>query len=155
MQPVNNVGFLIQHTAFSLYRQSDQVLQERLGVGFSQFKIMRVLERKPHLQQKQIAQALGQTEASVSRQIKLLQEKGLLQSTVSPQNRREHITTLTPKGVRFTEEAIRVLGDYFEPTFNYLSEKQQKALIEGLQILHRQLCMSEDGNGLCQQFMNE
>lgn len=155
MQTTDNVGFLIHHTAFSLGRQSDQILQERLGVGFSQFKIMRVLERKPQVQQKHIAQALGQTEASISRQIKLLQEKGLLQSVVSPQNRREHITTLTPRGVRFTEEAMNILATYFEPTFNHLSEKQQRAMVEGLRILHEQLCMSGSDNGVCRQFVNE
>ncbi len=151
MHHTDNAGFLIQHIAFSLGRQNDQILQERLGVGFSQFKIMKVLERKPHIRQKQIAEALGQTEASVSRQIRLLQEKGLLQSTVSPQNRREHITTLTPKGVRFTEEAIRILANYYEPVFGRLTEKQQTQLVEGLQVLHESLCLGQAGE-LCKQF---
>lgn len=146
---------MIQHIAFSLGRQNDQILQERLGVGFSQFKIMKVLERKPHIQQKQIAEALGQTEASISRQIKLLQDKGLLQSTVSPQNRREHITTLTPKGVRFTEEALRILADYYEPVFGELTEKQQLQLIESLQILHKSMCQSSKSAGICRQFIND
>lgn len=151
MKPTNNLGFLIQHLAFSLSRQNDQVLQERLGIGYSQFKIMMVLQWKPHVQQKQIADALGQTEASISRQIKLLHDKGLLQSVISPKNRREHLTTLTAKGLRFTEEAVSILNAYHLPMFEQLSSKQQEQLKETLGIMHDYACQFGKG-GACQQF---
>lgn len=147
----NNIGFLLQHLAFSLGRLNDQVLQERLGIGFSQFKLMMVLEKRPHIQQKQIAETLSQTEASISRQIRVLQEKGLLQTTVSPHNRREHITTLTPKGTRFTEEAIAILNNHYEPLFAQLTSKQQVQLGESLSVLHDHVCTMN--NGTCQKFL--
>lgn len=100
MKPTNNIGFLLQHIAFSLARQNDAILQDELGIGFSQFKILMVLQWRPNVQQKQIAEQLGQTEASISRQIKLMYDDGLLQSTPRPENRREHVTTLTPRGDR-------------------------------------------------------
>ncbi len=131
----DNLGFLIQHLAFSLGRLNDQVLQERLGIGFSQFKLMMVLERQPHIQQKQIADTLGQTEASISRQIKVLHDKNLLQTLVNPRNRRQHITTLTPRGLRFTEEATATLDGYYEPLFARLTPRQQVQLRESLLIL--------------------
>lgn len=148
----NKLGFMIQHVAFSLMRLNDQVLQERLGVGFSQFKLMMVLQKKPHIQQKEIAKSLNQTEASISRQISLLQDKGLLQTTVNPKNRRQHITTLTPKGVRFTEEAMRILGEYYKPIFEHSSDKQQAQMLEGLQAVHQETC--HGAGAMCQQFMN-
>lgn len=148
MKPTNNLGYLLQHTAFSLARQSDQVLQEQLGVGLSQFKLMMVLRWNPSVQQRQIADALGQTEASISRQIKIMHEQGLLQTTISPQNRREHITTLTAKGVRMTQEALKVLNRYHAPTFAVLSEKQQKQFIETLKLLHGEICKG-DRPGRC------
>jgi DNA-binding MarR family transcriptional regulator len=61
MRAINSLGYLLNHIAFVMARQSDQVLQERLGIGFSQFKIMMVLSHKPHIQQKEIADKLGQT----------------------------------------------------------------------------------------------
>jgi DNA-binding MarR family transcriptional regulator len=140
MRSINSIGYLLNHVSFVLGRQSDQVLQERLGIGFSQFKIMKTLQKSPHIQQKQIAECLGQTEASISRQIKLLQEQGLLQTVRRAENRREHITTLTAKGDRYTDEAISVLNDYLEPMFTGLSEKQQAVLLESLQILHQASC---------------
>ena len=136
----NNLGYLLNHVAFVMARQSDQVLLERLGLGFSQFKIMMVLQAKPNIQQKEIAEKLGQTEASISRQIKLLTEQGLLQSVRRPENRREHITTLTSKGERYTDEGMDILNNYHAPVFAALSEKQQAAFIDALQTMHGQSC---------------
>jgi DNA-binding MarR family transcriptional regulator len=150
MKPTNHIGYLLQHISFSLARQSDQILQEQLGFGLSQFKIMMVLQWNPSVQQRHIADSLGQTEASISRQIKLMHEQGLLQTTISPQNRREHITTLTAKGVRMTDEALKVLARYHAPTFAALSEKQQNQLIEILKLLHGGVCKG-DKPGRCYQ----
>lgn len=136
MQPTDNIGYLIQRLAFCLGRQSDQVLQEQLGIGLSQFKILMISQWKPNVQQKLIADGLGQTEASVSRQIKLLQKDGLINVTVSPQNRREHITHLTPKGARITDKALEVLNNYHAPMFARLSDKQKSQLMEALSIMY-------------------
>lgn len=136
----DDVGYLLQHVAFVLGRHSDQVLQEQLGLGFSQFKILMVLEHKPHIRQRQIADMLGQTEASISRQIKLMSEMGLLQSKISADNRREHITTLTTKGERFSVKAMDVLNRYHSPMFNDMSSKDQQRLRELLEHLHGHAC---------------
>ena len=143
MRPTNNIGYLIQRLAFVLGRQSDQVLQEQLGIGLSQFKILMVLGWHANVQQRQIADNLGQTEASISRQIKLLKEKGLLTTEISPSNRREHITRPTPKGQRLSEKAIEVLNDYHAPMFSRLRDKQQAELLESLTVMYDFACMTE------------
>ena len=144
MEIKGNLGYLLHHISFVLARQSDQVLQEQLGIGFSQFKILLILEQANGLPQKQIAVKLGQTEASISRQIKLLQDNGMLSSQVSPVNRREHITTLTPKGVKVTEKAMEILNNYHHPIFNKLSERQQAQLRELLTTMHEAICHGQD-----------
>lgn len=154
MKPATNIGYLLNHLSFVLNRQSDQVLQERLGIGFSQFKILTTLQRQPNIQQKQIAERLGQTEASVSRQIKLLLSQGLLQSMRNPHNRREHITTLTNKGERFTVEATDILNTYHQPVYQVLTEKQAAALISSLTIMHQQTCTG-DRSGACHQVFSD
>lgn len=153
MRPTNNIGYLLQHLSSTLARQSDQVLQERLGIGFSQFKILMVLQRNPSVQQKQIADALGQTEASISRQIKLLYNQSLLSSRVSAQNRREHVTMLTLKGERMISEALNVLNDYHAPMFARLSAKQQQQLVEALVLMHQEACR-KDKPGACDHPFN-
>lgn len=135
-----DVGYLLQHVAFVMGRHSDQVLQEQLGIGFSQFKIMMVLEHRPQLRQRQIADMLGQTEASISRQIKLMKHSGLLHTKTNPSNKREHLTELTHKGQRFGTKAIEVLNKYHAPMFNDISGKDQQRLRELLERLHEHSC---------------
>lgn len=140
MQPTSDVGYLLQHLAFTMSRQSDQTLQERLGIGFSQFKILMVLDKSPYIQQRQIADALGQTEASISRQIKLMMERGLLQSSPRAGNRREHVITPTTKGLRLLEESMVTLNSYHGPMFDRLNQKQRQQLIEALSTMHVYVC---------------
>lgn len=145
-RPTNNIGYLLQHVSSLLAKQSEQVLQERLGIGFSQFKILRALQANPHIKQRQIANNLGQTEASVSRQVKLMVDDGLLTSRISPKNRREHITVPTAKGVKLTEAALESLTKYHAPTFNALEPKQRDQLQESLETIHSRICPTDHPN---------
>ena len=153
MHSTNNLGYLLQHLAFVMARQNDQVLQERLGIGFSQFKILMILERSPHIQQKDIADALGQTEASISRQIKLMHEKGLLRTVIDTENRRRHLTTPTPKGSRLAEAASTALNNYHGPVFDRLGDKQQQQLLDYLAEMHKSICQAGK-TGACHKPFN-
>ncbi len=143
MGTTNDIGYLLQHLSFVLARQSDQVLQEQLGIGFSQFKILMALQSRPNVQQKWIAERLGQTEASISRQIKLMQGMGLITSLRNAHNRRQHITRSTAKGERITEKAMEILNTYHGPTFTRLSDKQRQQLQEILTIMHDHTCRGD------------
>jgi len=140
MGPTNNLNYLLNHVAAVTSKQSDQVLREQLGIGLSQYRILMVLEWNPRTGQKAIAETLGQTEASVSRQIKLLQKKGLLVSRQDPQNRRKHITAPSPMGMQITEAATNILRRSFGPQFAGLGEDHLLQLITNLQRLHRIVC---------------
>ena len=140
MRPSSTIGYLLQHISSLLAKQSDQVLQEQLGIGLAQFKILRTLQTEPRTPQREIAFNLGQTEASISRQVKLMIADGLLQSMRSPKDHREHLTVTTPKGERLTEAALAALSKYFGPLVGSLSEKQQAQLVSALEDLHGHVC---------------
>jgi DNA-binding MarR family transcriptional regulator len=140
MDPVITVGYLLQHTAAILMRQSDQILQERLGIGMSQLRLLMMLQHAPNVQQRRLAECLGQTEASVSRQIKLLREKSLLTVRINPKSRREHITVPTPKGIKLTEAALEVLAQYHTPMIELFNDKQREQLIAMLTSIHDHTC---------------
>ena len=140
MAPTNNLAYLIQHLAAVMGRQTDQVLQEQLGIGLSQFKILMVLEWNPRVQQRTIADSLGQTEASISRQIKLLKGKNLLVTKQDPQNRRKHLSAPTTLGMQLTEAASAIMRRSFGPDFASLGDDQLLQLAGGLQKLHAITC---------------
>lgn len=128
----DNIGYLIQKIATLLARQNDNILQQNLGIGFSQFKLLMILRWQPGIKQKNLAEQLGQTEASISRQVKLMYESGLLQSTPNPSNKREHITTLTVRGQRVGDDSIELLKDSYEPMLSQLSSTQKMELLNSL-----------------------
>jgi DNA-binding MarR family transcriptional regulator len=144
---INNLGYALHHLALVLDRQSDLLLQERLDIGFSQFKILMALKWHSGVQQKQIAAKLGQTEASVSRQIRLLQDVGLIRAQKSEDNKRERITTLTPKGEQLIDKALNALDSYHAAVFNRLDAAQQAELKHLLAIMHEEACRSDRPGG--------
>ena len=131
----NSPGYLLQQLASHLTHQADQSLQERLGIGFSEYKILLIVEQNSKIQQRDIANSLGQTEASISRQIRLLLGKGLLITRVDTKDRRSHVTRLTPSGERMVDAAHQVFIDSNKTLFEPLSEKQRnqfQVLVERL-----------------------
>lgn len=140
MGSIANPGYLLHHLSSQLDRQSDQLLQDRLDIGFSQFKILMALKWHQGVQQRQIAEYLGQTEASVSRQIKLLHEAGLLTSRVSPKSKRERVTTLTEKGNKRAEQAKELLNSHYNSLLHRLSSEQQEEYFKILGLMHDVVC---------------
>ncbi len=130
MEYPSNINDLLQRLSVFIERHTDQVLQERIGIGVAQFKVLQLLYGQPQIRQAHIAAALGQTEASISRQIKLLSQKGLLVSSVDSKNRREHIHELTPIGTKMTLAAAEVMQQTLQGVFAEMGEKQQKQLFE-------------------------
>jgi len=128
--PYQSTGYLLNRLAFSLSRQSDQILLERLGIGMSQYIIMHILQLQSSIQQRVIATQLGQTEASISRQMKILANQSLLEVRTNPQNRREHVIILTTKGERIIDEANNILDEFHKSVFEKIGDKSYKNFAE-------------------------
>lgn len=132
MELNTNPGFLLHKIGALLERTSDGVLMQEFGLGYSQFKLLFALGHHPSLQQKEIAHYLGQTEASISRQIKLLKSTGLIEIVILPDNRKIHHIALTDKGSRLTTRALETLNQYYVPIFSGLTTADQQRLTSSL-----------------------
>lgn len=139
MNHSDRISFTLQHVAALLERDSEQVLQERFGIGMSQLKIMKALQTNTRMLQRDIANMLGQTEASISRQMKLLEEDGMVTVRVNARNRRQHVVALTTKGLRLASAAQLGLQSFHAPLYESLSLKQQAELLKLLEILEHQI----------------
>lgn len=135
MNIASNLANRLHHLVALLSRESDQILQEQFGIGLSQYKILTVIQVHSEVQQKVIAQRLGQTEASISRQITLLQQQNMILSFKNPDDQRQHLAGLTMKGARVVAAADKALTDYHETFFFNLSKKQQQALLKVFQAI--------------------
>ncbi len=153
MYPQADTGYLLYHVANALYGQSDQALQEQLGIGLSQLRILSLLAWQTNLTQKELSDLLGQTEASISRQVALLETKQLLQTKTDPDERRRHLVAPTAKGLKVTQAAREALTACHKPIFGSLSEKQQHQFAEILEALHAHICAV--GRPRACQFLDE
>lgn len=122
-------------------KQSDSALFEAFGIGFSQFKILMALGFHQYVQQKEIAQFLGQTEASISRQIKLLAEAELIDIGSQADDRKKHIISLTQKGRQLTDDSFVLLNSRYEPIMSAVSSADQKMILDKLSPILDQLEM--------------
>lgn len=156
MDASRSLGYTLHHLSFVLDRQSDLLLQEKFSVGFSQFKIMMALLWHERVQQNEIADFLGQTEASVSRQVKLLIDQGLVISQTEPTNRRKRITRLSIQGEKIATEAMATLEQFHAPMFEKLTETQQSDLRDILEIMHDHSCaFDKEGSCLKRKIVNK
>jgi DNA-binding MarR family transcriptional regulator len=119
-----SIGILFQNISSLLSRLSDQALNESLNISYSQYKILSALDINQDLRQIDIAHILGQTEASISRQVKIMTKNGLIKITLNKDNKREHLIHLTGKGSTSYAKATRILNDLYYPIFRNLKVAQ-------------------------------
>ena len=124
MQP--NLYWQIHTLAFLLEKRADESLKEQFSIGFAQYKVMRAIGANMHAKQNMIADLLDQTEASISRQIKILQRKKLIQVDTVMGNKRARELSLTEQG----EEQLRLCQEVLDVTqakvFGGLSYEEQQ-----------------------------
>lgn len=133
MDTNNSLGFTLHHLSFMLDRQSDLFLTDRFGIGFSQFKILMALMRHTNVLQRDIAEYLGQTESSISRQIQSLVDDGLVSSRKDANDHRQRVTQLTIQGEKLARTAMAGLEKHYSPMFETLSDRKQADLAEMLE----------------------
>ena len=145
LETTQSLDYLLERTSHLIHRQADQILQERLGIGMSQYKVLRLLQAHGKITQRFVAVCLTQTEASISRQIKLLQSGGIVHVERNETSRREHLVLLTHKGMRLTMAATDLLETHQAPLLSNFSNKEQKQFARILGKLQEQFSDSATG----------
>lgn len=131
-----SLGATLHQLSCMIDQQSETMLQQKFRIGFSQFKILSALLWRDNVRQREIADFLDQTEASISRQIGLMQDAGLVSSRRDAQNRRQRITSLTGKGAQVAKQAVAALEAHHAPMFQRLTLDQQAELQKTLEIMY-------------------
>lgn len=148
MKNNEKIDYILQHITTLLTRDSDQILLEQLGIGYSQYKILRILTNDLGVKQKYIADVLGQTEASISRQIDILYGGGLITKRHDFHNKRIRLITITIKGKKIANASKLVLDKYHKTIFAGFTNKQSTDLIMLLEELHDKICNNDHSTDL-------
>ncbi len=116
----------IHKLAFLLEKRADENLKAQAGIGFAQFKVLEAIGSNMLAKQNLIASQLDQTEASISRQIKILQKKGLISVASVMGNRRARELSLTEKGEELLLQSVEILDMAQAQIIGALSYQEQR-----------------------------
>lgn len=100
----------VRRLASLMERSGEATFREHLGISLAQFLVLSVIDAYPgSLNQQAIADRLGLTKGTVSRQIEAAVAAGLMTVEVSARSRRDHSVRLTPRGTRLVRRGDRVV----------------------------------------------
>jgi DNA-binding MarR family transcriptional regulator len=97
------------HLSYILQQSAEEMLEDQAGVGLSAARIMSVLDKSSAVSQRVIAMELRQTEANVSRQLHSMKKQGLVSISRNKKDSRQRDVTLTAKGAKKYQDALKVL----------------------------------------------
>ncbi|MBX4187791.1 MAG: MarR family transcriptional regulator [Candidatus Doudnabacteria bacterium] len=123
------ITFKIHKAVFLLDKMCDQILQDRLGLGFSQFLVLMTLAGMPKAPQKSVAKSLDQTQAAVSRQLDLLVDQGYVSRERNPDSRREYVLSLTKSGEKKFRQGLSEIDQRYDKLFQIWKKDEKNNLL--------------------------
>lgn len=126
------ITYKIHKAVFLLDKMSDQILQDRLNLGFSQFLVLMVLAGQSKVPQKFVASQLDQTQAAVSRQVDILVDLGLVSRDRNPDSRREYVLSLTKSGLKAYNKGFESIDERFDKLFGIWTKTEKDYLLSAL-----------------------
>lgn len=94
----DRVTFLVGAIANRLVSAGSSLYRREFGIGFSEWRIMLMLELEPGITAKRISDTVGLDKAAISRGLGWLEAQGLIEPTPETAGRRSRDFRLTPKG---------------------------------------------------------
>jgi len=128
--------FLIGAIANKLVINGSAVLRQRLGLGFTEYRIMVMLSLEPGIAAKRIGEVVGLDKAAISRAVVALEGAGLIEPTPETAGRRSQAFRLTAKGHEAFARAVKVGREHERRLMADLSAEEQQTLVGLLQRLH-------------------
>lgn len=127
--------------SFLLEKSADEALKRQLGIGYAQYKVLEAINHNSLARQNTVAEMLDQTEASISRQVRILQKKGLIKISSVMGNRRAKELSLTTVGEEMVSNAVEVIEVAQAKFFSKINFAEQQKMLE---LLERMLSGTKD-----------
>jgi DNA-binding MarR family transcriptional regulator len=132
--------FLVRQVAARLDRLGETVFREGLGVSLAQFLVLSVVDAFPGpINQQAVADRLGLTKGTVSRQIDNAVAAGLMTVSVSPLSRRENVVALTEQGTELVRRGDALRETAAEGSMPRLPREELEITIRTLTVLNEAL----------------
>lgn len=111
-------------------------------ISLVQSHILYEINRLKSPSMQQVADALGIDITTFSRQIKTLENKGLVQRTPSPEDRRVNTLSLTTEGQRLEEVIDTRMKEFIEKILAQMTDFEREMVIKSIQLLNKAILKS-------------
>jgi DNA-binding MarR family transcriptional regulator len=129
-----SVGFLLSQLGFVSSRRFTQAL-EPLGIGPREFLLMRFVDASEGRSQQALAERLGIPPSRMVALIDHLEDAGLVERRLDPDDRRVRGLHLTRKGRGVLDRAAKIAIDYETRLCSGINREERATLIDLLQKL--------------------
>jgi DNA-binding MarR family transcriptional regulator len=132
--------YLIRRAAGLMDRQGDALFRRELGISLAQFLVLSVVDAHPGpLSQQAVADRVGLTKGTVSRQIDHAAAAGLMTVRVAAHTRREHAVALTKAGTALVRRGDTLTQTSRATMLDAIDPKDLTAAVHALGALLRAL----------------
>ncbi|MCB2200212.1 MarR family transcriptional regulator [bacterium] len=138
LKKMDELGHLSNRVAADFRAAADQRMQE-LGMHAPQGMILGILEELGPLSLADMAKLLKYTHPSVLRHIDALEERGLVERTQHPEDRRIKLLTVTRAGKKLVPVLFGILDEINRDALQGVSKKDQQTVIRVLNQVHENL----------------
>ena len=119
--------------SFLLEKKADEQLKQSVGIGYAQYKVLEAIYQHDLTKQNVVAALLDQTEASISRQVKILQSKGLITVKEVMGNKRARELSLTRVGEEVIRQSALAVEEAQGDSITQLNYQEQSLMLEMLE----------------------
>ncbi len=139
-EDIADLWFLVRKSASLMDRAGEAIFREGLGISLAQFMVLSIIDAHAgSFNQQTIADLLGLTKGTVSRQLEAASEAGLLTTEVRPTSRREKIVALTPAGTALVRRGDTLLQESNRSSFPDLDPDDLAATLRTLSTFARSM----------------
>ncbi len=130
--------FLTRRVGALMDRAGEQLFRAELGISLAQFLVLSVVDAHPGLLNQQVvADRLGLSKGTISRQLDAAVTAGLMTVDVSPHSRRENVVALTSKGSALVRRGDRAVAEAQRSSLPALSASELAAAVKVLSALKK------------------
>lgn len=127
-----SIGGMIKYISDKVRQKADNNLKDH-NVTLSQVRVLNFLWRENgSCSQKQIEDFLQVSHPTVVGLVSRMEQSGYIQTSVSPDDKRNKIVTVTDNGMALASELCRFMDDMDNRMLEGLSEEQQSQLADML-----------------------
>lgn len=132
--------FLVRQIATRIDRAGEALAREELGISLAQYLVLSVVDAFPGaINQQAVANRLGLTKGTVSRQIDAAVAAGLMTVEVAAHSRREHAVALTPAGTALVRKGDGLFAEANGSVIPPMPAEDLAATVRTLAVLNESL----------------